>query len=158
MRTNFRTGILDIDPKGTTGRGTQFWLEINVIEDNKTSTERHEYFLLDILEKKFDIDSIKRPYLERQRIYDQELDKQAKNAKLAAETERKESIKSNPELDTILDSAILANEKSVNEFRSGKEKALNAIVGFVMKEIKSKNIHIVDPAFTVSTLLKQRLS
>ena len=158
MRTTFRTGILNNDPKGETGRGTQHWFEIHVVKDGKTSTERHEYFIMDVIEKKFDVESIKRPYLEKQRAYDQDLDKHQKEAKQAAEVERKESVKSNPELDEIIDAAILANEKSVAEFRGGKEKALNAIVGFVMKEIKSRSIVVVDPAFTVSTLLKQRLS
>ena len=42
------------------------------------------------------------------------------------------------ELDRILDEVLAANPKSVEEYRSGKEKAFNALVGQVMKASKGK--------------------
>lgn len=157
MRTSFISGILDNDPKGLTGRGTQYWFEVRVLENDKETIDRHEYFLLDVLENKIDLAAIKSPYLERQRAYDKDEENKSKALKVKEEAKRKDSVKSDPELDLIMNSALEANPKAVEEFKSGKEKALNAIVGFVMKEIKAKNIQVVDPAFTVSTLLKQKL-
>jgi aspartyl-tRNA(Asn)/glutamyl-tRNA(Gln) amidotransferase subunit B len=41
-------------------------------------------------------------------------------------------------LDAIIDEVLAANEKNVAEYRSGKEKAFNALVGQVMKASKGK--------------------
>lgn len=41
-------------------------------------------------------------------------------------------------LEAIIDEVIAKNQKSVDEFRSGKEKALNALVGQCMKATKGK--------------------
>lgn len=41
-------------------------------------------------------------------------------------------------LEAIIDEVIARNQKSVDEFRSGKEKALNALVGQCMKATKGK--------------------
>jgi aspartyl-tRNA(Asn)/glutamyl-tRNA(Gln) amidotransferase subunit B len=41
-------------------------------------------------------------------------------------------------LEKIIDNVIAANGKSVEEFRQGKEKAFNALVGMVMKASKGK--------------------
>jgi aspartyl-tRNA(Asn)/glutamyl-tRNA(Gln) amidotransferase subunit B len=42
------------------------------------------------------------------------------------------------ELGDIVDRALEANAKAVEQFREGKEKALGAIVGFVMRETKGR--------------------
>jgi aspartyl-tRNA(Asn)/glutamyl-tRNA(Gln) amidotransferase subunit B len=42
------------------------------------------------------------------------------------------------ELEKILDDILAANAKSVEEFRAGKEKAFNALVGQAMKATKGK--------------------
>jgi aspartyl-tRNA(Asn)/glutamyl-tRNA(Gln) amidotransferase subunit B len=52
----------------------------------------------------------------------------------------------------IVDEVIAANAKSVDEFRAGKEKAFNALVGQVMKASKGK----ANPA-QAGELLRQRL-
>ncbi|MGQ0596835.1 Asp-tRNA(Asn)/Glu-tRNA(Gln) amidotransferase subunit GatB [Aquabacterium sp.] len=57
------------------------------------------------------------------------------------------------ELDKILDDILAANAKSVEEFRAGKEKAFNALVGQAMKATKGK----ANPA-TVNDLLKKKLA
>jgi aspartyl-tRNA(Asn)/glutamyl-tRNA(Gln) amidotransferase subunit B len=41
-------------------------------------------------------------------------------------------------LEKIIDDVIAANAKSVDEFRQGKDKAFNALVGMVMKASKGK--------------------
>ena len=56
------------------------------------------------------------------------------------------------ELEKIVDEVLAANQKSVDEFRSGKEKAFNALVGQVMKASKGK----ANPA-QVNELLKSKL-
>ncbi|NBW48355.1 MAG: hypothetical protein EBR46_09580, partial [Betaproteobacteria bacterium] len=55
-------------------------------------------------------------------------------------------------LEAIVDEVIAANEKSVAEYRSGKDKAFNALVGQVMKASKGK----ANPA-QAGELLKQKL-
>lgn len=56
------------------------------------------------------------------------------------------------ELEKIVDDVLAANPKSVEEFRSGKDKAFNALVGQVMKASKGR----ANPA-QVNELLKARL-
>jgi aspartyl-tRNA(Asn)/glutamyl-tRNA(Gln) amidotransferase subunit B len=57
------------------------------------------------------------------------------------------------ELDRIVDEVIAANPKSVDEFRAGKDKAFNALVGQAMKASRGK----ANPA-QLNELLKKKLS
>lgn len=57
------------------------------------------------------------------------------------------------ELERILDEVLAANAKSVEEFRAGKDKAFNALVGQAMKATKGK----ANPT-QVNDLLKKKLS
>ena len=56
------------------------------------------------------------------------------------------------ELERILDEVLAANAKSVEEYRAGKDKAFNALVGQAMKASKGK----ANPA-VVNELLKKKL-
>ena len=56
-------------------------------------------------------------------------------------------------LEAILDEVLAANARSVEEFRAGKEKAFNALVGQAMKATKGK----ANPA-QVNELLKKKLA
>jgi aspartyl-tRNA(Asn)/glutamyl-tRNA(Gln) amidotransferase subunit B len=56
------------------------------------------------------------------------------------------------ELERILDEVLAANAKSVEEFRAGKDKAFNALVGQAMKATKGK----ANPS-AVNELLKKKL-
>jgi aspartyl-tRNA(Asn)/glutamyl-tRNA(Gln) amidotransferase subunit B len=56
------------------------------------------------------------------------------------------------ELERILDEVLAANQKSVDEYRAGKDKAFNALVGQAMKASKGK----ANPA-QVNELLKKKL-
>ena len=55
-------------------------------------------------------------------------------------------------IEAMIDEVLAANQKSVDEFRAGKEKAFNALVGQVMKASKGK----ASPA-QVNELLKRKL-
>jgi aspartyl-tRNA(Asn)/glutamyl-tRNA(Gln) amidotransferase subunit B len=57
------------------------------------------------------------------------------------------------EVERIIDEVLAANPKSVEEFRAGKEKAFNALVGQVMKATKGK----ANPA-QVNELLRGKLA
>ena len=57
------------------------------------------------------------------------------------------------ELERIVDEVLAANPKSVEEFRAGKEKAFNALVGQAMKASRGK----ANPA-QVNELLKRKLA
>jgi aspartyl-tRNA(Asn)/glutamyl-tRNA(Gln) amidotransferase subunit B len=56
-------------------------------------------------------------------------------------------------LEAIIDQVLAANQKSVEEFRSGKEKAFNALVGQIMKASQGK----ANPG-QVNELLRKKLS
>lgn len=56
-------------------------------------------------------------------------------------------------IEKIIDQVLLENPKSVEEYRNGKEKAFNALVGQIMKASKGK----ANPG-QVNTLLKQKLA
>ncbi len=56
-------------------------------------------------------------------------------------------------LEKIVDEVLAANAKSVEEFRAGKEKAFNALIGQAMKASRGK----ANPA-QLTELLKKKLS
>jgi aspartyl-tRNA(Asn)/glutamyl-tRNA(Gln) amidotransferase subunit B len=62
-------------------------------------------------------------------------------------------ISDSGEIEKIVDQVLAANAKSVEEFRAGKDKAFNALVGQVMKASKGK----ANPA-QVNDLLKKKLT
>ena len=55
-------------------------------------------------------------------------------------------------MEAIIDKVLAANQKSVEEFRSGKEKAFNALVGQIMKASQGK----ANPG-QVNELLRKKL-
>ncbi|HMV64403.1 MAG TPA: Asp-tRNA(Asn)/Glu-tRNA(Gln) amidotransferase GatCAB subunit B, partial [Rhodocyclaceae bacterium] len=55
-------------------------------------------------------------------------------------------------IEALIDEVLAANPKSVDEYRAGKEKAFNALVGQCMKASKGK----ANPT-QVNALLKQKL-
>lgn len=57
------------------------------------------------------------------------------------------------ELEAIIDEVLAANAKLVEEYRAGKEKAFNALVGRVMQATRGK----ANPA-QVNELLRARLA
>jgi aspartyl-tRNA(Asn)/glutamyl-tRNA(Gln) amidotransferase subunit B len=57
------------------------------------------------------------------------------------------------ELEKIVDAVLAANPKSVDEYRAGKEKAFNALVGQAMKATRGKG----NPA-QINEILKKKLA
>ena len=62
-------------------------------------------------------------------------------------------ISDSGEIEKIVDQVLAANAKSVEEFKAGKDKAFNALVGQVMKATKGK----ANPA-QVNEILRRKLS
>ena len=62
-------------------------------------------------------------------------------------------ISDSGELEKIVDGVLAANPKSIEEFRAGKEKAFNALVGQAMKATKGKG----NPA-QINEILKKKLA
>jgi aspartyl-tRNA(Asn)/glutamyl-tRNA(Gln) amidotransferase subunit B len=56
-------------------------------------------------------------------------------------------------LEKIIDDVLAANEKSVEQYRAGKEAAINALIGQAMKASKGK----ANPA-QLTELLKKKLA
>lgn len=156
MKYTIASGIADSDPDGDAGRGSIFWLEIR--ETGDIVVERRLYGLLDVIEGKIDLDSIKRPYLEANKKLVEELAEKEAAAKKAEMEKRVESVKIDPALEAIMDAAIAANAKAITEYKAGKEKALNSVVGAVIKEAKAKKISVADGAFGITTTLKKKLA
>jgi aspartyl-tRNA(Asn)/glutamyl-tRNA(Gln) amidotransferase subunit B len=63
-----------------------------------------------------------------------------------------EQVSDTSAIEAILDEVLAANPKSVEEYRAGKDKAFNALVGQAMKATKGK----ANPAL-VNELLKKKL-
>jgi aspartyl-tRNA(Asn)/glutamyl-tRNA(Gln) amidotransferase subunit B len=54
------------------------------------------------------------------------------------EAKRLKQISDSGALEAIIDQVLAANQKSVEEFRAGKEKAFNALIGQIMKATQGK--------------------
>ncbi|NWG40100.1 MAG: Asp-tRNA(Asn)/Glu-tRNA(Gln) amidotransferase subunit GatB [Hydrogenophilaceae bacterium] len=68
------------------------------------------------------------------------------------ETRGLKQVSDTREIEKIVDEVLAVNQKSVEEFRAGKEKAFNALIGQVMKASKG----MANPA-QVNEILKSRL-
>ncbi len=75
-----------------------------------------------------------------------------KNASTIIEEEGMQQISDNSAIETLVQQAIDANPKAIEDYKGGNEKALGAIVGFVMKESRGQ----ADPA-KVNEILKKKL-
>lgn len=145
-------GVVDCDAKGTTSRGTVFYLEVTV--DGVTT--RYEWGLLEELNGGFKPDEVLKPYREAVKKHAEqqaEEDAAAKKAKLA---ERESEIKVDQQLIDFVDQVISQEQKAVEEVRSGKEKALNSLVGKVIGQVKKAGGS--PDAFAISKVLKQRIT
>jgi aspartyl-tRNA(Asn)/glutamyl-tRNA(Gln) amidotransferase subunit B len=76
----------------------------------------------------------------------------AGNVDVVIDTLGLEQMNDSSELESIIDGVLAANQKSVDEFKSGKEKAFQALVGQAMKASKGK----ANPA-QVNEMLKKKL-
>lgn len=146
------SGILDNDPKGRSGRGTKFWLEAGVVGEDVT---RFEYHLLDLIDGTFNREAVLKPLLDRAEAARKAEEQRQAAEKKAALEKRQADVTINTKLEAIIDTVIAMNQKAVDEFKSGKDKALNSLVGLVIKEAKVQQL--VPDAFAITTAIKQKL-
>ena len=78
---------------------------------------------------------------------------EGKDADAVIEAKGLKQITDTGAIEAIIDEVLAANQKSVEEFRAGKEKAFNALVGQAMKATKGK----ANPQ-QVNDLLRKKLS
>jgi aspartyl-tRNA(Asn)/glutamyl-tRNA(Gln) amidotransferase subunit B len=76
----------------------------------------------------------------------------AGNVDTVIETLGLKQMNDSGELESIIDAVLAANQKSIDEFKAGKDKAFQALVGQAMKASKGK----ANPA-QVNELLKKKL-
>jgi aspartyl-tRNA(Asn)/glutamyl-tRNA(Gln) amidotransferase subunit B len=85
-------------------------------------------------------------------VFDALWDGQATEVDAVIEAKGLKQMSDSGALEAIVDEVVAANPKSVDEYRAGKDKAFNALVGQVMKASRGK----ANPA-QVNELLKKRL-
>lgn len=153
MTFSFTTGILDNDPKGETGIGTIFYMDINL----GGHITRHTWGLLEELSGKVRPRDWVQPYIDAQNKIRAELEAQAAVQKEAAMKAREDSVVEDPAVVAIIKDVIAAETKTVEQYKSGKEKALNALVGKVIGQIKQRNLSYADGAFGISKLLVKHI-
>jgi aspartyl-tRNA(Asn)/glutamyl-tRNA(Gln) amidotransferase subunit B len=71
-------------------------------------------------------------------VFDALWNGEGENANAIIEARGLKQISDSGALEKIIDEVLAANPKSVEEFRAGKEKAFNALVGQAMKATKGK--------------------
>lgn len=148
-------GVLDNDPKGKSGRGTLFYAK---------GTVNHiafyaEWGLLDEINRTADYlywTSIREDYLshcagilctETQRLKQEKQDKL--NARLDAVSVSKNTL-------TIIEQVLSTSDDLISQYKEGKEKALNSLIGKVIKQVKSAGIS--EEVFNISQTIKQKLT
>jgi aspartyl-tRNA(Asn)/glutamyl-tRNA(Gln) amidotransferase subunit B len=85
-------------------------------------------------------------------VFDALWDGEAQSVEALIEAKGLKQMSDSGALEAIVDAVLAGNAKSVEEFRAGKEKAFNALVGQVMKATQGKG----NPA-QVGELLKKKL-
>jgi aspartyl-tRNA(Asn)/glutamyl-tRNA(Gln) amidotransferase subunit B len=86
-------------------------------------------------------------------VFDSLWNGEAANSDAIIEARGLKQISDSGALEKIIDEVLAANPKSVEEFRAGKEKAFNALVGQAMKATKGK----ANPQ-QVNDLLRKKLA
>lgn len=145
------SGILDGDHKGT-GQSTMFWLEVR---DMSKVIKRFEYSLMDELTGKFNKRAEIKPYMDQVAELKRMEEQKKEQEKQDALTKRLNEVSISPELDTIVSNVLETSPAIVEQFRMGKDKALNSLVGLVIVKLKQKNI--TSDAFSIKAALQQKL-
>ena len=86
-------------------------------------------------------------------VFDALWNGEGKDADAIIEAKGLKQITDTGAIEAIIDEVLAANQKSVEEFRAGKDKAFNALVGQAMKATKGK----ANPQ-QVNDLLKKKLA
>lgn len=155
MNLSILHGIVDNDPKGSSGRGTIHYMKISV---DGALKEYVEWGLLEELNGTFDPESMTKKYTDAYKAFlDEQANREREEKKAALET-RTASIKIDDALNKIMDDVIASETKAVAEYKAGKEKALNSLVGKVIGQIRKNKLSVEADAFGITTTLKQKLS
>lgn len=148
-------GILDIDARGTTGIGTVYYMDVTL--DGVTT--RHQWGLLEQLS------GAVKPSLWSQAALDkiqQAIDDRStaeKQEKLDSMKKREDNVVVDDVLKRLV-SAVCSDplaHKAIAEYRAGKEKALNSLVGLVIKQIRAEQLSVTFDAFTINRALQTAL-
>ncbi|MDX9995717.1 MAG: Asp-tRNA(Asn)/Glu-tRNA(Gln) amidotransferase GatCAB subunit B, partial [Rhodocyclaceae bacterium] len=86
-------------------------------------------------------------------VFDALWNGEGQDADAIIETRGLKQVSDASAIEPIIDEVLAANQKSVEEFRAGKEKAFNALVGQIMKATRGK----ANPQ-QVNELLKKKLA
>jgi aspartyl-tRNA(Asn)/glutamyl-tRNA(Gln) amidotransferase subunit B len=86
------------------------------------------------------------------KVFDALWNKEGDSADAIIDAQGLKQVTDSGAIEAIIDEVLAANQKSVEEFRAGKEKAFNALVGQCMKASKGK----ANPA-QVNEILKKKL-
>jgi aspartyl-tRNA(Asn)/glutamyl-tRNA(Gln) amidotransferase subunit B len=86
------------------------------------------------------------------KVFDALWNKEGESADAIIDAQGLKQVTDSGAIEAIIDEVLAANQKSVEEFRAGKEKAFNALVGQCMKASKGK----ANPA-QVNEILKKKL-
>ena len=147
-------GILDNDPRGESGRGTIHYVKVSV---DGIWKEYVMWGLLEELNGTFNPESVTKKYTD---LRDAELAAAAareKQEKEEAKAARLEAVQVDDVLDKLIDEVIASEEKAVAEFKAGKDKALNALVGKVIGQIRKNQLSVQTDAFGITATLKKKL-
>lgn len=153
MSLVIRRCVIDNDPKGETGIGTIFRLDVHV---NGVLQLQHDYGLLEWLDGRFNLDSVVKPYVEAYKLELQERELKELEEKKAQKEARLAAVKVDGKLEQLIDSVLVDDVKAVEQYKSGKEKALNALVGKVIVQLKKQGQEA--DAFAITTAMKRKLA
>lgn len=145
--------IVNNDSKGTTGVGTIHGMDVTV--DGITTT--HTWSLMEELQGKVDIKGWEQPAIDAIRTEREAERCQEIAQKQEQKDARRSAVTADPVLLQMIETVLVdpSSTKAIDEYRQGKEKALNALVGKVMKLAKQHR-HETD-AFAVNTLIVDQL-
>lgn len=147
-------GILDNDPKGFTGCGTIYYAK-GLLAHKEVSIQ---WSLLDEVHNTSAYQAwcdFKTTYVNKcQSILKEE------KARLKAEKEQKlndrlENVSVSDRTLVIIKSTIQQEVELVNQYKQGKDKALNSLIGKIIKQVKSEGIS--EEVFNITQVLKQSL-
>jgi Asp-tRNA(Asn)/Glu-tRNA(Gln) amidotransferase B subunit len=145
--------IADNDAKGTNGIGT---IHRITVKGNDVD-EKLEYGIVELINKLVDPQQFIQQYVDHNKAmaveraaFDEKIKAAAKHADLEA---RRQHNAIPAEFAAIIDQIIAANGKAVAEWKSGKEKAINAIVGQVIGAGRKNQLH-ADPMIIQEAVIK----
>lgn len=153
---SIRHYVIDNDHNGKTGRGSLFGLDVMV--NGVTTT--HKWFLLDSIEGKINIKKLTDEASKLIAAEQQEREAATQQQKQSELKAREAKVVVSDALSTVVAQVIgdVSYTKSIKEFKGGKEKALNSLVGGVIKLIREQQLNIAADAFAINIALKQALS